>query len=340
MENGDTTNSPMVSIILVNYNGESFVADCLNSLKEIAYPTELYEVILVDNASKDGSVKLVRENFPWVKLIPLDRNTGFSEGNNEGVKEARGTYIVFLNTDTTVEKNWLSELVKKIQSDDRIGACSSQVLYNDHREIINTVGGFWSIFGIPGSMGEGMLKDTFKNETLTFSPTGCSMIVRSDLYKELGGFDNDYFLYCEDADLGWRMWNRNFKVVLAPSSVVYHRVTASLKGLGKKTFSEWYYFYSARNRFTTIMKNARSIDLLWMIPLYFVSHLVLAMLFGLKRKTIAMKATLKGMIYPIRDLGWIKKRELYKKTGYANIRMIGLFDTLKTFLTKKEKHFD
>lgn len=339
MKNEDA-DLPMVSIILVNYNGESFIADCLNSLKEIDYPKDKYEVILVDNASKDNSVELVRENFPWIKLLALDRNTGFSEGNNTGVKEARGEYIVFLNTDTTVENNWLNELVKKMESDEKIGACSSQVLYNDQRDRINTIGGFWSILGIPGSMGEGELKDTFKNETFTFSPTGASMIVRAELYKELGGFDNDYFLYCEDADLGWRMWNRNFKVVLSPSSIVYHRVSASIKGLGKKTFSEWYYFYSARNRFTTIMKNARTIDLFWMIPLYLSSHMALATLFGLSGKITAMKATLKGVLYHFVNFNWVKKRKLYKKTGYANIKMTGLLDSFKIFVfSKKEKHF-
>lgn len=330
---------PFVSIILVNYNGENFLTDCLGSLEMIDYPKGMYEVILVDNASKDNSVKLIKEGFPWVKLIVSDRNTGYSEGNNIGVENATGKYLVFLNTDTTVEKNWLSELVRKIESDKSIGACSSQVLYQDDKNFINTIGGFWSVLGIPGSMGERKPKDSFENETLTFSPTGCSMIVRSDVYKEIGGFDNDYFLYCEDADFGWRLWNSKLKIVLAPSSIVYHKVSASLKSLGKKTFSEWYYFYSARNRFITIMKNARIIDLLWMIPLYFISHITLAVLFGLKGKFTAMKSTLKGMVYPLRDSSWLEKRRRYKKTGYANIRMIGLIETFRTFLSKKEKHF-
>ncbi|MEK6909900.1 MAG: glycosyltransferase family 2 protein [Candidatus Aenigmatarchaeota archaeon] len=330
---------PFVSIILVNYNGEKFLTDCLDSLERTDYQKDMYEVILVDNASKDNSVKLIKEDFPWVKLIVSDRNTGYSEGNNMGVENATGKYLVFLNTDTIVEKNWLSELVKKIENDKSIGACSSQVLYQDDKNLINTIGGFWSVLGVPGSMGEKNPKDSFENETPTFSPTGCSMIIRSDLYKEVGGFDNDYFLYCEDADLGWRLWNRKLKIVLAPSSIVYHKVSASLKGLGKKTFSEWYYFYSARNRFITIMKNARVSDLLWMIPLYFVSHITLAVLFGLNGKFTAMKSTLKGMLYTLRDYSWLEKRRGYKKTGYANIRMIGIVETFRTFVSKKEKHF-
>lgn len=331
-------NLPFVSIILVNYNGEKFLDDCLNSLKEIDYPKDKYEVVLVDNASKDNSVNLVKENFTWVKLLVLDKNTGFSEGNNVGVENAIGEYIVFLNTDTSVEKNWLSELVKKIVSDDEIGACSSQVLCNDGRNIINTIGGFWSIMGISGSMGEGKPKDTFENETFTFSPTGCSMIIKTDLYKRVGGFDNEYFLYCEDADLGWRLWNQKFKVVVAPSSIVYHKVTASLKSLGKKTFNEWYHFYSSRNRFLTIVKNARFGDLLWMIPLYFFSHLVWVVLYFMSGRYTAAKATIKGVMWPVINLGWIKKMKLYRKTGYANVRMIGLIETFKTFLTKKSKH--
>ncbi len=329
---------PYVSIILVNYNGEKFLTDCLKSLETIDYPRDRYEVILVDNASKDNSVKLIKEDFPWVELIVSDRDTGYSEGNNIGVKNATGSYLVFLNTDTVVEKSWLNELVRKIESDKTIGACSSQVLYLDNKNLINTIGGFWSMLGIPGSMGE-KPKDSFKDGVSTFSPTGCSMIIRSDVYKEIGGFDNDYFLYCEDADLGWRLWNRKLKIVLVSSSIVYHKGSASLKALGKKTFSEWYYLYSARNRFTTIMKNARMSDLLWMVPLYFISHITLALLFGLNGKLTAMQSTLKGVMYALQDYRWIEKRQRYKKTGYANIRMIGLIETFRTFISKKEKHF-
>ncbi len=330
--------SHFVSIILVNYNGEKFLADCLSSLNDIDYPKDRYEVILVDNASKDGSIEMVRDGFPWVRLVSLDRNTGFAEGNNIGAKEAKGEYIVLLNTDTVVEKDWLSELVGKIGSDDRIGACSSQILYNDNRNVINTIGGWWSILGIPGSAGEGMERDTFKNETLTFSPSGCSMIIKKAVYDELGGLDNDYFLYCEDADLGWRLWNKNFKVALAPNSIVYHKVSLSIKGLGKKRFSEWYYFYSARNRFITIIKNARFMDLAWMLPIYFWSHATWVFLFLSAGNSIAAKATLRGMFWFLRDFKWIAKRKLYKKNGYANIRMMGLVDTFKTFLIKKRKH--
>lgn len=329
----------LVSIILVNYNGEDFIEECLDSLRQIDYPKENYEVILVDNASKDNSVKLVKENFPEVKLIKSDKNLGFPGGCNLGVDVAKGEYLVFLNTDATVDKFWLNELVDTISSDERIGACSSQVLYASNKTIINTVGGFWSVLGIPGSLGEGKIRDSYKNGTLISSPTGASMIIKSDVYRAIGGFDNDYFLYCDDADIGWRLWNRKMKVVFVSSSIVYHRVTASLKGLGKKTFSEWYYFYSARNRLITILKNARAIDLLWMLPLYFTSHLGLSLLFGIRGKFTAMKATLKGMIYPFSNNWWREKRKHSNKTGYANAMMIGLIDTMRMFLSKKKKHF-
>ncbi len=325
-----------VSVIIVNYNGEDFIEDCLKSVQKIDYPNDMYEIILVDNASKDNSINVIRKKFPSVKLIALNSNTGFSAGNNVGVKNARGDLIVFLNPDTTVEKNWLSALVEKIYGDDRIGACSSKVLYIDDRSTINTVGGWWSIVGIPGSMGEGMEKDDVDDGMETFFPTGSSMIIRKEFYKKLGGFDNDYFMYCEDADLGWRLLNRNYKVVLASNSIAYHKVGGSIKDLGNRGFSEIYYFYSTRNRLLTILKNARMSDIIWMLPLYYLSHFIWTVMFAAVGNTTAAKATLNGMW--LRNSGWYNKRRKSVKTGYANVKMLGFVDTFKMFFIKRRKH--
>lgn len=114
------------SVILVNYNGKQFLNECLNSLFNINFPKENYEVIMVDNDSKDNSIEFVEANFPVVKIVKSEKNLGFAGGCNLGVENAEGRYIVFLNTDTKVEKDWLKYLLKRIKSDDKIAAVSSK----------------------------------------------------------------------------------------------------------------------------------------------------------------------------------------------------------------------
>lgn len=122
------TNILLVSIILVNYNGKAYLGECLSSLFQLEFPRQKYEVIMVDNDSKDTSVKFVREGFPWVKIIESKSNLGFAGGCNLGAKCARGEYIVLLNIDTKVEKDWLTYLVKKLKSDRNIAAVNSKIL--------------------------------------------------------------------------------------------------------------------------------------------------------------------------------------------------------------------
>lgn len=113
---------------MVNYNGARFLRRCLGSLKRQTYPADRFEVILVDNASPDDSLKMVREEFPWVRVIPNSRNVGFAEGNNIGIRAARGEYLAFLNNDAEASPQWLSALVRAAESDPRVAACTSKIL--------------------------------------------------------------------------------------------------------------------------------------------------------------------------------------------------------------------
>ncbi|MBI2547517.1 MAG: glycosyltransferase family 2 protein [Candidatus Aenigmarchaeota archaeon] len=334
---------PFVSVVVLNYNGERFIKDCLESLKNIDYDNDRFEVIVVDNASTDKSVEVIKKYTPWAKFIETGKNLGYAGGNNVGVENAKGEYLVILNPDTEVDKNWLKELVKHIISDSGIGACSSKVLYYADKSKINTIGGFWSVLGVSGSIGEMDSQDKYDDTVYTFYPTGCSMIMKKELYLSLGKFDDDYFLYCEDPDIGWRIWDNGYKVCLAPKSIVYHLGSAALKGLGKKSYSNLFYFYNTRNGLLTIIKNATTMDLLWMVPLYFVSWSTLAFLFLIRGKFIAAKSTIKGLIWPVSNLPWVIKKRYtanYKRTGKSKYMMTGFIDTLKIFFKSKfGKHF-
>lgn len=334
---------PFVSIIVLNYNGQGFIRECLESIKKIKYDKDRYEVIVVDNASTDKSVEIIKTYEPWVKFIGAGSNLGYAGGNNVGVKNAKGKYLVILNPDTVVDKDFLKELVYAIEHNKDVGAFSSKVLYKNQKDKINTVGGFWSVLGVSGSVGEGKKSGDFNDMTYTFYPTGCAMIMDKKLYLNLGKFDDDYFLYCEDPDLGWRLWDNGYKVALAPKSKVYHLVSASLKGLGSKAYSDMFYYYNVRNSLITIVKNATKLDLFWMIPLYVFSWSALAILFLVKKKFRAARATIKGLIWPVTHIGWLKEKRLEtpgKRTGKAKAMMTGVVESFKIFFGSKiEKHF-
>jgi O-antigen biosynthesis protein len=137
---------PTVSIIVLNYNGKKYLDNCFDSLARISYPKSRFEVILVDNASSDGSVAYVRKKYPWVNVTNLNKNYGFTGGNNAGVNIAKGEYVVFLNNDVMVDKNWLTELIKVVLTNSN-AILTSKSFFIDKPEIIDHVGSKATIIG-------------------------------------------------------------------------------------------------------------------------------------------------------------------------------------------------
>lgn len=247
-------NLPFVSIIVVNYNGKHFLGECFASLENLDYPRDKFEVILVDNASTDGSVQYVRENFYWVNILQLDKNYGFCKPNNDGVKIANGEYIVFLNNDTTVTNGWLFELVKGALSEEQIASCASKMLYYDRRNVINTAGGKITIIGGGFYKGYGD-KDGPKYSKLEYTGFGCGagVLVKKELFQYVGGFDEDYFASCEEHDLGWKVWLHGYKVLYVPTAVMYHKESGTFGS--RSTFESTKVYFITRNRLYNIIKN-------------------------------------------------------------------------------------
>ena len=240
---------PLVSIIIVNYNGVHHLQDCLKSIQEIDYPN--YEVVLVDNASWDDSIQFVRKNFQWVRIISLEKNHGFAEGSNIGASNASGEYIVFLNNDTKVDKKWLSELVKEISRDDSIATCGSKMLFYSGN-IVNHAGASLTLLGNTFDIGFGQKdSEVFDKRGLVGSTCGGSMIIKKNIFELLGGFDPDYFACSEDVDLCLRAWIYGFKNMYVPASIVYHKYGGTL---GKRQ-SEWRIYVCQKNRLVNILKN-------------------------------------------------------------------------------------
>ena len=205
--------SPKISVIIVNYNGKKLLENCLESLFKTDYNN--FEVILVDNNSTDGSMEFVTKNYPKIIVIKLDSNKGFAEPNNIGAKIAKGEYLLFLNNDTVTTTNFISEMVKVLEKDEKIAICQSLLLKPDGN--IDSSGDFIDKMGI-----------VYNSKTKTdeikeiSSARGASMLIRKKIFDKLGGFDEKFFFSFEDVDLGWRSWILGYKVVIVPNSIVYH----------------------------------------------------------------------------------------------------------------------
>ena len=231
---------PLVSIIIVNYNSGNLILDCVQSILESSY-TNL-EIILVDNASSDDSHKVCKEKFQSVFLIENKQNLGYCEGNNVGIKSAKGEFVVILNPDTTVEPNWLNELLKAFQ-DLGDGLYQPKILALSDKKIIATTGNMIHIFGFGFARDRGEID---KNQRSTIEQigyaSGTCLFTSTSVMKKIGLFDPFLFLYHDDLDLGWRAAQMGIKSFYVPKSVIYHAESYLLKWSARK------FFWLERNR--------------------------------------------------------------------------------------------
>ena len=253
--------SPIVSVIIVNYNGEIYVDKCLNALRATTYSN--FEILVIDNNSTDRSSDLIKKKYPYVKLIELKKNMGFAFANNLAAKEAKGDFYIFLNNDTIVTETWLSELVKALtESPDKEVAIAQSFLVRDDGEI-DSSGDFIDKFGRPYSS---KLKNP-PDKRLIMSARAASMIIKKEVFWKLGGFEEIFFSSFEDVHLGWKAWIAGYKVTLASNSIVYHFTGQTVKRL--KTRMN---FHSMKNQACIILLNFEFPlcikNILSLVPLY------------------------------------------------------------------------
>ena len=241
---------PSISVVVLNHNGRQHLADCFHSLQRLDYPRQKIELILVDNASNDGSIAFMTEHFPDARVIRNQSNLGFAKGNNIGAEAARGRYVAFLNNDTRVDEGWLREMIQPVLREKEVVCAASKILDWDGKTI-DFVKGTVSYFG-HGSHKDFRSKDVggHAEEPILFA-CGGSMLVERIVFLESGGFDEDYFIYFEDVDLGWRLWIMGYRVMLVPTAVTYHRMHATMDRFQDHRKTVLY----ERNALYTIIKN-------------------------------------------------------------------------------------
>ena len=240
---------PLVSIIILTWNGLEHLETCLPSIMEQTY--ENIEVIVVDNCSTDCSIEYVKENYPSVKLVCNSENVGFAEGNNVGIRESSGEYIVVLNNDTEVDKNWISAFVEAADENPDAGMLACKILSYYDRKLIDCVGHLIYPDGLSRGRGRGEMDEGQYDELEEVAfPSGCAALYKKEMLEQIGLFDKDFFIYVEDSDLGIRGRLAGWRCLYVPDAVVYHKYSATMGGYSPKKA-----IMIERNRIWFVVKN-------------------------------------------------------------------------------------
>jgi GT2 family glycosyltransferase len=237
----------LVSVIVVNWNGKSFLKECLSALSQQTYSS--YELILVDNGSIDGSIDYVRENYSWVRIRNLPENRGFSGGNLEGLKECQGEFIALVNNDTRADEKWLENLVDPMHADSTIGMCASKMLV-DGTDQINSAGDGLTTAGVGYNRGLWKDRTFYADQEPVFGSCGGAVLYRRTMLDEIGFLDDDFFLYDEDTDLNFRAQLAGWKCMYVPEACIYHAVNGTSGRL-----SDVHVYYHTRNLEFVWLKN-------------------------------------------------------------------------------------
>lgn len=307
----------LVSVVILSYNSREDLKEIIPSLLFQTY--QKFEIIVVDNASIDGSEEFIRINYPKIKLIQTGKNLGYPAGNNEGFQAAEGEYIVVVNPDTIAHQEWLSELIQPLENDPTIAATTSKILIYSQKDRINTCANETHLTGLTFCRGLNRSADEFNNYEEVAAVSGCSFAIRSDMLKNINGFDPDFFLYQEDADLSWRIRFAGGKIVYVPKSVIYHKYKLSI--------APWKEFYLERNRYLILLKNFGSTTLFCLLPSLLVTEIVTmghATLNGPKY----IKSKLLAYLWILRNIKaiLIKRRETLSKKKISDREFFNLLD--------------
>ncbi len=282
---GPMTPRPLVSIIILNFNGLKFLPRCLDSLTATAYgPTE---IVVADNGSTDGSLAYIRDQFPNVRIIEFGENWGYSGAYNRVIPLADGKYCVLLNFDVEVEPNWLTEAIEAMEADPLIAAAQPKLKqYQDHNkfEYSGGSGGFLDAYGFP--FVRGRLFDSTEPDLGQYDDsceilwaTGASLIVRRDTYLASGGLDEDFFMHMEEIDFCWRLWLTGHRIVVAPTGTVYHWAGAALSADRVRKM-----YLNHRNSLAMMIKNYGWANLLKRLPVRILLDWVALLVSPLKRE--------------------------------------------------------
>ncbi len=239
--------APLVTVIIPTWNGLALMPACLDALRAQTYRP--IEVIIVDNASTDATVETLRRDYPEARLIILPKNLGLTGAVNAGIRAAGGAIVALLNNDAEAEPGWVAALVAALEAHPEAGSVASKMLLFDRRDVLNSAGDTYGLNGLPANRGVWEQDAGQYDEQIeVFGGCGGAVAYRKAMLDEIGLFDEELFMYCEDVDMAWRAQIAGYRCVFAPAARVYHRLSAT--GGGKLAS-----FYTGRNTLFILAKD-------------------------------------------------------------------------------------
>lgn len=302
-----------ISVVIVNFNGEKYLKDCLASVFKSYYPK--FEVILIDDGSTDSSLQIIdsfKKKFRFV-LIRNKKNLGLVVSRNKAIEKAQGDILVFLDNDTEVDKNWLKGLEETFSSDKTIGAAQCKIFDFKKREIIQEIGmklNPYTGFGITLGRGQKDQGQFIHQEEII--SLGAALAVKKEIAKKIGSFDQKFFHYTDDLDFSWRVWISGYRVVLAPNAKIYHYT---------KEHDPTYklYFHLSKNSLRMLIKNYEISSMIKYLPFSLLFNIMGAFSVLFRRRSIsAILGVLLGFVWNLIFL----KDTLKERTKVQSLRRV------------------
>lgn len=321
-----------ISIVVLNYNGRAWLERCLGAAASELAPD--CELIVVDNGSSDGSVDFIQRSFPAVRVVSLERNTGFAGGNNAGAHAARGRYVAFLNNDAAPQPGWLAALRHALDRDAQLGLAASCIVFLHDPSVIDSAGDGLTRWGGAFKRGHGGSVREAPNAGDVFGACGAACLVRRDVFQELGGFDSAFFAVYEDVDLSYRFQLRGYRCTYVPEAVVHHAGSATLGRLSAKSV-----YWGQRNLEWMYIKNTPWPLLLITLPGHVLYNLAAAAYFARHGHLGTFLSAKWGALREIARV-WRQRREVQRTRRSSSLRIWKLMDGRWLGLKLREKAFD
>ncbi len=266
-----------VTVVIPNYNGIKYIRGCMDSL--LAQKDSSFDILVIDNASKDGSLEILQKEYPRAQVIALTENTGFCHAVNLGIRKSTTPYVLLLNNDTVVKPGFVSSLTEAIEQSEDIFSVSSLMLSMQDEDLVDDAGDGYCVLGWAYARGKGRPAKDFSCRTEVFAACGGAAIYRRRVFDEIGYFDENHFAYLEDIDIGYRARIYGYRNFYEPKAKVIHAGSAT----SGSRYNEFKTRLSSANNAYMIGKNMPFLQLLVNMPFLLAGFLVKACFFGRKK---------------------------------------------------------
>ena len=321
-----------ISLLLVTWNSAAHLPRCFSSLRKQTYRN--FEIIIVDNGSTDGGVDRIEERFPAlaIHVKKFSKHTGFATANNIGMRIAKGKWAALLNADAYPEPDWLENLLKTAEANPEYTSFSSRQIQFNAPDLLDGAGDAYHISGLAWRNGYNYPSENYRHESKEiFSACAAAALISRDLFLEIGGFDEDYFSYFEDVDLGFRLRLAGKKCLYVPEAVVHHVGSAST---GKR--SDFSVYYGYRNMIWTFFKNMPSPLIWFLLPIHVTTILFFIFYLSLRGQgKVILRAVfdaIKGMPKVLEKRRTIQSNIKIKPSELLRVMSTGLLEPYTEFI--------